>query len=59
MYKALYLHRNEGINQKGGIQMMGNGKDKKGVDWLAVAISFAVSTLSGLIVAYLCKLLGL
>lgn len=39
--------------------MMGNGKDKKGVDWLAVLISLLVSTLSGLIVSYLSKLLGL
>ena len=38
---------------------MHNSKDKKGVDWKAVAISFAVSTLSGLLVAYLCKLFGL
>lgn len=35
---------------------MGNSKDKKGVDWQAVAISFAVSTLSGLLVSYLSKL---
>jgi len=38
---------------------MNNSKDKKGVDWKAVGISFAVSTLSGLLVAYLCKLFGL
>lgn len=39
--------------------MMDSGKDKKGVDWKAIGISFAVSTLSGLIVSYLSKLLGL
>lgn len=38
---------------------MHSSKDKKGVDWKAVGISFAVSTLSGLLVAYLCKLFGL
>ena len=57
-YGVLYLWCNEGINQKGG-RKMHSSKDKKGVDWKAVGISFAVSTLSGLLVAYLCKLFGL
>ena len=57
MVSYTYLVTKE--NAKEGGKMMDSGKDKKGVDWQAVAISFVVSTLSGLLVSYLSKLLGL
>lgn len=38
---------------------MGNRKNPDNIDWQAVAISFAVSVLSGILVALIAKLLGL
>ena len=38
---------------------MGNRKNPDNIDWLAVFISFAVSVLSGILVALISKLLGL
>ena len=38
---------------------MGNRKNPENIDWLAVAINFAVSVLSGILVALIAKLFGL
>ena len=38
---------------------MGNRKNPNGIDWKAIGVSFISSVLSGILVTYLCKLLGL
>lgn len=58
MYNALYYSRSVGIQKEGG-KRMGNRKNPENIDWQAVAISFAVSVLSGILVALIVKLLGL
>ena len=46
-------------NARKEVKKMGNRKNPENIDWQAVAISFAVSVLSGILVALIVKLLGL